>query len=726
MKKIFALLIAPLLIGLNVYSSNMNQVKTVEKKNASQTISEYDTSGTIFYSQTSKEVLDYYSSISIGDSGDLLLDKLQELLKVDPLTGRKQAKVDYSSGSSKSSTSWNGYYLYERDYKLSPLTQSEISTGNYKTSGIWLNALYCHSPIYIDYRVNNGNFKYYTDWNSETYSGTNIATGKFVSSSVQFDREHVTPKSFGFNGANEKYKSLTVGCDAHNLHMGEHEGNSSAHSNLPYGTVVRNSTTYYSKITKEIVGYVGYNKDNIKVFEPCDEDKGDIARTCFYMAARYHNFEKDINDSNYYSPSLTLKDKVTAISTTEPEKTQNNPCAYGELSDLLEWNKSDPVSEEEIRRNDLVYNGIQYNRNPFIDFPSWADACFGNQSVKFDDINIRKEYLGEKIDSTYQVVDSINASLGLKYSNDVSIVEDLKEESLINAETNYSISSLINNEYFVADQLNSSNKITSTCTSKINPESAKFNLVKDTQGYLIKCNNQYLTYSGSGTNIEMLSNPNEYSYWNISYQNDGFIITNSQATTRALLFRKGNYNYFGAYSLSNINGAEPSTEYFKIQLSYIKNSNSEEKVCSDFYIKYQLNLSNTLCSSINESESYAFIVPTQDITNNGYESLIQAYKDLNDIQKMKELFVSFPIQKVVQNNNFVITSLLTNISESNLSKSYSCMFYINTSEGIFLGKQIDYSVDEMISAYYQNQDSFTDVQKEVITKLYQERIANGN
>ncbi len=722
MKKIFVLLIAPLLIGLNIYSSNLNQIKTIEKKNVSQTLSEYDTNGTIFYSQTSKEVLDYYSSINVGDSGDLLLDKLQELLKLDPLSGRKQAKVDYSSGSSKSSTSWNGYYLYERDYKLSPLTEQEISSGNYKTNGIWLNALYCHSPIYIDYRVNNGNFKYYTDWNSETYSGTNIATGKFVSSSVQFDREHVTPKSFGFNGANDKYKSLTVGCDAHNLHMGEHEGNSSAHSNLPYGTVVRNSTTYYSKITNEVVGYVGYNKDNIKVFEPCDEDKGDIARTCFYMAARYHNFEKDINDSNYYSPSLTLEDKVTAIRTTEPEETQNNPCAYGELTDLLEWNKSDPVSEEEIRRNDLIYNGIQYNRNPFIDFPSWADACFSNQSVKFDDINIRKEYLGEKVDPSYQIVDSITTSLGLKYSNEVNIMEDLKDENSINSQINYSISSLINNEYYVADQLNTSKKLASICASEINPESAKFNLIKESQGYLIKCNNQYLTYSGSGTNIEMLSTPNDYSYWNLSYQSDGFIITNTKETSRALLFRKGSYNYFGAYSLSNLN----STEYFKLQLSCPKSGDSEQKVCSNYYLKYQLDINNTLCSSINENESYAFIIPTQEITNNGYESLLQAYIDLNDIQKMKEKFASYPIEKITQNNKFVITSFLKNISELNFSKSYSCMFYIDTPEGILLGKQIDYSVDEMISIYYQNQDNFNEVQKEVINKLYQDRFANEN
>lgn len=235
MKKSVKLLgIAPLLSLLfcgyfNTTSSKHNN----DIKCASSALSQYDTSGTIFYSQTSDEVLQYYSSIEKGDYGDTLLDKLQALLKKDPLTNKNQAKVTYSSGSSKSSTNWAGYYLYERDYKLSPLTQTEISTGNYLKTGIWVNLLYCESPIYISNSINSGSYTYYTDWNPDTHSGTTTKTGTFSSGNAQFDREHVFPKSFGFNGANDKYKDLITGCDAHNLRTGEHEGNSSAHSNLP-------------------------------------------------------------------------------------------------------------------------------------------------------------------------------------------------------------------------------------------------------------------------------------------------------------------------------------------------------------------------------------------------------------------------------------------------------------------------------------------------------------
>ena len=49
----------------------------------------------------------------------------------------------------------------------------------------------------------------------------------------------------------------------------------------------------------------------------------------------------------------------------------------GILSDLLEWNKLDPVDEYEIHRNNLIYKNFQHNRNPFIDFPEWADYIWG-------------------------------------------------------------------------------------------------------------------------------------------------------------------------------------------------------------------------------------------------------------------------------------------------------------------------------------------------------------
>lgn len=416
MKKIQnAILFILLFIALTSITKTVNATT----QNNYSYLSNLDTTNTIFYSPTSDEVIEYYSEINEGETKDTVLDKLQSILK------KGQLKVEYSSGDT-STTNWNGYYLYERDYILSPLTQAELN-GNYKTSGIWLDVMYMNSPIYIDSKINNGTYKYYTDWNEDTHSGTTLATGTFFDTTQfnetnQLDREHVWPKSFGFNGENNLYKELTAGTDAHNLHAAESVGNQDGHNNYPYGNVKdkASSTSIKSGITGEIVGYLGKNVNNIDVFEPRDEDKGDIARTLFYMAARYHNFEVDPNNNSNYTPALTLVDDATKGTTIEPIGTKDFPCGYGELSDLLEWNKLDPVSNHEIMRNDLIYLGIQKNRNPFVDFPSWADVCFKNEKIDYDDIVIRKLYLGETVEETNPILNdyvkhNVNANLSFNF-----------------------------------------------------------------------------------------------------------------------------------------------------------------------------------------------------------------------------------------------------------------------------------------------------------------------
>ena len=61
--------------------------------------------------------------------------------------------------------------------------------------------------------------------------------------------------------------------------------------------------------------------------------------------------------------------------TISPEQTKDSPAEFGILSTLLERNQLDPVSENEMTRNNLVYN-LQGNRNPFVDFPNLANILF--------------------------------------------------------------------------------------------------------------------------------------------------------------------------------------------------------------------------------------------------------------------------------------------------------------------------------------------------------------
>ena len=73
------------------------------------------------------------------------------------------------------------------------------------------------------------------------------------------------------------------------------------------------------------------------IFEVPNEHKGNVARALFYFSVRYK----------------------LAIS-PEQEAT------------VREWNRLDPVDEEELRHNESVF-ALQFDRNPFVDFPELAE-----------------------------------------------------------------------------------------------------------------------------------------------------------------------------------------------------------------------------------------------------------------------------------------------------------------------------------------------------------------
>ncbi len=93
------------------------------------------------------------------------------------------------------------------------------------------------------------------------------------------------------------------------------------------------------------------------------------------MVACYNNLS-GTDTITQYNPNLTLADYATSAGESE-NSSATHAVAMGILSDLLEWNKLDPVDEYEIHRNNLIYKNFQHNRNPFIDFPQWADYIWG-------------------------------------------------------------------------------------------------------------------------------------------------------------------------------------------------------------------------------------------------------------------------------------------------------------------------------------------------------------
>lgn len=86
---------------------------------------------------------------------------------------------------------------------------------------------------------------------------------------------------------------------------------------------------------------------------PGDEWKGDVARMMMYMYLRY--------------PTQCLATNVGS-----------GPTTYNiDMPDIfLEWNEEDPVSQFEKTRNNVL-QGIQGNRNPFIDNPYLATMIWG-------------------------------------------------------------------------------------------------------------------------------------------------------------------------------------------------------------------------------------------------------------------------------------------------------------------------------------------------------------
>lgn len=167
------------------------------------------------------------------------------------------------------------------------------------------------------------------------------------------NREHSFPKSW-WGG------STSVGAytDLNHLYPSEMRANT-AKSNWPLGTVNPSSKiTFDNGICK--VGYPvnGQGGNAQYVFEPDDEYKGDFARTYFYMVTCYQD--------------LTWKYTWMVQQNLYPTL---SPWA---VKLLLEWHRSDPVSQKELDRNEVVF-GYQNNRNPFIDMPELVEYIWGER-----------------------------------------------------------------------------------------------------------------------------------------------------------------------------------------------------------------------------------------------------------------------------------------------------------------------------------------------------------
>jgi endonuclease I len=162
-----------------------------------------------------------------------------------------------------------------------------------------------------------------------------------------WNREHVWAKSRGDFGTR-----IPEGTDVHNLRA-SNIGVNSTRLNYAFDDCTSNSCDET---------YGNFYSSSSLIFEPRDEDKGDVARIIFYMDVRY---EGDSGEED-----LEMVDYTLSTSSKLPY--------HGIRSTLLQWHQDDPVDDFERNRNDVIYS-YQGNRNPFIDHPNLVDYLWGEQ-----------------------------------------------------------------------------------------------------------------------------------------------------------------------------------------------------------------------------------------------------------------------------------------------------------------------------------------------------------
>ena len=361
--KVFSLSMIALLAlssaGVVFVSVSQKNIDEVEAYTASSLPTTIDLNPT-----TSADIREYYGDLTSLDNSEKTGTNLLKHLK--PILKNGQKYYSYESGENI----WKMYEITDRDWTKSPATSISgynpttkiISNYSYRSSDPYIHALY----------VNRDVENQTTAWadHQQTQWGIN--------------REHVWPKSHGFDtdGAG--------GARGDPMHLWAGNGyTNNIHSNYYYGNV--DKTKSYINIGSKYSNLTGNYRGTSKtvgsgiVFEPQDCDKGDIARAVFYMVARYNNVAGNDNSIDTNNPNLTLDNNINTKTGTS---SANNPFSLGVLTDLLEWNRLDPPDSWEIQRNDLLYTNFTNNRNPFIDYPDWADYIWGDKAgVSYVDPN---------------------------------------------------------------------------------------------------------------------------------------------------------------------------------------------------------------------------------------------------------------------------------------------------------------------------------------------------
>jgi endonuclease I len=259
-----------------------------------------------------------------------------------------------------------------------------------------------YSGLYTAYNktdINPSNGKIWDMYSNCNFTyGTDENHGSSGAECTNYNREHTTPQSwFG--------EASPMVSDIFNVYPTDTKVNG-MRGNYPYGEVALAS---YTSGNGSKLGSSSMPEYSGTVFEPINEFKGDLARTCLYMATCYAGVCQ-----NWGSGATVVYGSNSGLSTYS-------------VALFLKWHRQDPVSTKETNRNNAVY-GIQGNRNPFIDYPILAEHIWGTKkgtpwstTSGIDDLKIEfsvspnpaSKFLNVKTDeqnTTYRII-SLNGML---------------------------------------------------------------------------------------------------------------------------------------------------------------------------------------------------------------------------------------------------------------------------------------------------------------------------
>ncbi|MFG2294380.1 endonuclease I family protein [Streptomyces sp. NPDC048603] len=172
------------------------------------------------------------------------------------------------------------------------------------------------------------------------YSGRSQSKSTNGGGVNDWNREHVWAQSHGDFGT-----STGPGTDLHHIRPEDVTVNSTrGNKDFDLGG---------SPVSEAAGSYTDSNS-----FEPRNAVKGDVARMILYMAVRYDGgdgfADLEVNDSSG----------------------NGSVPWHGRISVLKQWNEMDPPDAFEQRRNQIIFDTYQHNRNPFIDHPEWVEAIW--------------------------------------------------------------------------------------------------------------------------------------------------------------------------------------------------------------------------------------------------------------------------------------------------------------------------------------------------------------